>query len=241
MSRDKTDILRRIALLFTFGSDKRNHSEHESLLAITRARELMLKHQVQEWEVQQTLNRRAEKTKSEAVVVGVHRAYVRKMTNFAKYDENVALCVQYLTSTRAVIKHSRGMDGSHYVAMEFAGAEGDVAVACHLFMILLKEVRARAADTYGRGKNVWGKKHTSYALGFSARMIERAKAQLPTDAVHGESLALMLRDKSAALADFMQRYAPRINKRKSSDIDPFAYLHGHADGADISLEKKGVS
>ena len=230
MNRDR--ILERIVKLFALGGEHANTTEHEMMAAITAAKRLMAQYNIHLADVE-----RASGKDIKDVQFAIHRhvAYTRKMTSLAAYDYNVALAVEKLTQTRALI-HRVVRGGSKYVSMQFVGGEADTHIAAELFLTLLGSVRRFARAARGAG---WSHAHTSYALGFSARLIDRAKAMLddltPKEAA---TYALVVQTKEQQLARWMDENTKGADRRRKSNIDTMAYYEGYRDGDRLSMSSK---
>lgn len=231
MSKDK--ILDRILKLFKLGGN--NPSEEETLSALTKARQLMVQHAISEYEVQAELDKQTNTSQRPRIDVTENRAYTRKIRRLARYDEIVALCVGALTDTEPILRTIKTMDGT-YVSMNFAGADVDVIVASHLFMIFLPEVRRAARVRYGSAK--WDVQHTSYAIGYATRMLDRAREMVTVAPEHADTMALVLYDKKQAISAYLNEQAVTKNTNRDNriTIDPMAYAGGYRDGARHHLD-----
>jgi hypothetical protein len=161
-------------------------------------------------------------------------AYTRKLSNFAPYDHCVAMCVERLTNTRAVIwKSHRG--GAVYCSMKFVGEQTDAQLASELHLIILDGVRKAARQQYGSG---WSNAHTSYAIGFGQRLADRAKdmQDVPLTPAEQTTMALVIRGKDEAINQWLADTGVREGKRRRGGaIDPWAYNMGYQDGARYNL------
>lgn len=226
---DRGKVLERIIKLLRLGSADANTTEHEMMAAITSAKRLMAQYNIHLADVEAASGHAAAD-----VQFAIHRrvAYTRKMHTLAAYDYNVALAVEALTQTRALITRvHRG--GAVYVSMQFVGTETDAYLASELFMVLLTEVRRAARQTMGTG---WSSRHTSYALGFSARLIDRARAQVedltPREAA---TYALVVQSKTDRIEQWMEQENTKTEKRRRVTVSHEDYAHGYRDGAHLSL------
>ena len=232
MNRDK--ILERIVKLFALGGEHANTTEHEMMAAITAAKRLMAQYNIHLADVESASGKNI---KDVQFAVHRHVAYTRKMTTLAAYDHNVALAVEKLTQTRALI-HRVVRGGSRYVSMQFVGGEADTHIAAELFLTLLGSVRRFARTARGTG---WSHAHTSYALGFSARLIDRAKEMaLDLTPQEARTYALVVQTKEQQLARWMDENATGTDKRRKSSIDYSSYSEGYRDGARLSLGLRGL-
>lgn len=236
MPADKRHITR-VVNFFRLGAN--NPNEEEALLAITRAREMMIRYAITEAEIQAKMKADEQTTGKKAFDIATYQAYMRKMRNLAKYDEHVGICVGHLTDTRCLIEHRHTLSGT-YTLLKFLGDIADVAVASELFMILLKSVRERANLVYGHGKNTWTKSHTSYALGFSSRMIERARDLTGLTAKERAAWGLVVASKQTAIDRWIIENNIGMNERRTTIGDNLAFTRGYVDGASISLDKRGM-
>lgn len=235
----KEKLIGKILALFKLGGHGSGTSEAEMMSAITKAKVLMARHDISESEIREAGDRAnaAANTKIN-YDIGSYTAYTRKMKNFARYDEIVAMCVGHLTSTRPILTHHSTING-HYVSMKFIGTEMDVAVAAKLFMIFLQSVRARTRAVYGSDK--WDKSHTSYAIGFASRMDARAQ-QMAADLTPKEqqSTALIVISKTDAIAKWMDDQEIGSAKSRRRGVSDADYLRGYADGGSFNLGRNGL-
>jgi hypothetical protein len=233
-------ILDKIVKLFQLGSetDARSgsiRSEEEMMSAITKAKSLMMQHKISAYDVQMALDTAEDKTKPRHIKVDSYTAYTRKMKKFARYDELVAWCVAELTMTEPILRWRTTLDGT-YISMTFVGEEQDIALAGELFMLFLTDVRKLTRKKYGSDK--WTVKHTSYACGYAARMIDRAKAMSPATAQESQTMALVLRDTKSAIAKWKEEDGTVDLPPRKTTVDALAYTRGYIDGADFNLNKK---
>jgi hypothetical protein len=233
-------LIDRIVKLFKLGSRSANTTEAETLAAITKAKQLMAEHAIAEHDVQQALNAEADRNKRARIDVTRRTAYTRKMTSLARYDEIVALCVQTLTSTRALLRQTHTLNG-RYVSMDFIGEEVDSILASELFMIFLPEVRRAARQMFGSAR--WTLQHTSYAIGYATRMLDRARAMVSTlTPTQQSTMALVVQNKESAIQAYMN--ALELKKITKSDakrrVDNTAFHQGYRDGASFNLTTRAV-
>jgi hypothetical protein len=241
---DNTKLVERIVKLFQKGNyragdGQTDTTEAEMMLAISKAKELMAKHAISVAEVQAALDLASGKAHRPRIDINIFTAYTRKIRNLARYDELVAIAVGHLTQTRPLVYQTHTADG-WYTTMKFVGEEGDVQVAAALFMIFLPIVRKRASAEYGRGKNTWSIKHTSYAIGFASRMVARALQQAANmTPAEQKALVLVTGDKQSAIQAWMDANDVGKSKRKASPLDADSYHTGYAHGGSIDLSTKG--
>lgn len=239
-------LIRKITALFRLAEHKaqpgqQGTSEAEVLAAVTKAKELMIRHAISEAMVQEAIDVDADRQHEPRWTINTHAAYSRKMKNLAYYDEIVSWCVGVLTGTEPLMYRSRGYDGKWYVQLRFVGAEGDVQVAAELFMIFLQALRDRTAGKMGRGKNVWGRLHTSYAIGFAQRMLDRAREEMRSlTREEAATMALVVRTKEDAIAVWKKEQAIGKGKARRISLDGMAHHQGYVDGADFSLSKQVI-
>jgi len=237
-SKDK--LIGKILKLFSLGANSSGTTEAEMMAAITQAKVLMARHDISESEVAAAGDRaNAAANTSVQYDINAYTAYTRKMKNFARYDEIVAICVSHLTSTLPILTRHATISGN-YVSMRFVGTEMDVAVAAKLFMIFLQSVRYRARQEYGSG--AWDKRHTSYAIGFASRMQARAQ-QMAAELTPKEkaSTALILHTKETAIAKWMnEQMALTPGKERKSKLNSEAYQRGFNHGGSFNLGRNGL-
>jgi len=231
---NKDKILDRIVKLFRLGSADANTTEAEMMLAISRAKEMMARHNLSMAEVESKLGT-PEHVSQLRDRVKEYTAYTRKISDFAYYDYNVASCVMTLTGTRAIVSSGKNRwDGLS--TMQFIGMEEDVAIAAEIFIIFLEAVRRAARSTYGSG---WSSRHTAYAIGFSSRMARRAQEagnQLSRE--EASTMALIVLDKDTAIDQYLQQKGTKPSTRKPRIADGDAFARGYADGANMNLSVK---
>jgi hypothetical protein len=234
-----SNIVERILKLFRLGSTSANTTEAETLAAITKAKELMAKHDIDAYTVQTALDASTQTAGRQRIRVDQYTAYTRKIRNLARYDGIVAMCVGKLTQTEPLISNRRTLNG-WYTSLLFVGTEADASVAQALFTIFLPEVRRAARKVYG--STLWDKQHTSYAIGYAVRMLDRAKTMVTTlTPEESQTMALIVQDKSSAISAYMKAEVIHTTpKDKKMKIDPWAYAQGYRDGDGINLDKQGV-
>lgn len=231
-------ILDTILKLFRLGETGRGASEAEMLSAVTKARQLMVKHRVSQDDVQHALNAQSARDRKLHVDINAYTAYTRKMKSLARYDGITALAIGALTETEPVLSNMVA-NGAWYVSMTFVGEPASTALASQLFMIWLPEVRRAARAVYGSAK--WDKTHTSYAIGYATRIYDRAKAAVATpDAADATGMALVINATRDAIAVYKQEKG--ITKAKSRNImlDGTAYRQGYNDGEAFKMQTKVV-
>lgn len=241
MTPDKDNLIRKILKLFALGSASSGTTEAEMMAAITQAKVMMARHDISEAAIQQAANEANAKAKTKIEYnINSYTAYTRKMKSLARYDEVVAVCVERLTSTKALVTRTSTANGN-YVSIKFVGTEMDANVASALFMIFLPAVRARARAVFGSAK--WDKQHTSYAIGFATRMAQRASEM--ADGLTPEektSTALTIRTKADAIGVFLGKSVVMSGfKRRDQSPDAIAWGMGYHDGANFNLGKRGIT
>lgn len=240
-------LIKKIVGLFNMANHRatggqRGATEAEVMLAITKAKELMVKHAISESDVQAALDATTNQAHKPRIIINTYTAYTRKIRNLARYDELVAVAVGYLTQTQALIYHKQDMDGKWYTTLKFVGEESDIQIASALFMIFLQAVRREASAAFGRGKNTWALKHTSYAIGFASRMCDRAQQRI-ANLTPKEQMALVkvTDNKQSAIDEWKkQNNILGINKRKGVKMDPGSYIEGYIAGEKIDLGTRGI-
>jgi len=223
----------RVLKLFKLGDASRNANEAEVMLAITKARELMAQYDLTQADLEAY---GSEKAKQVAFTITQSVAYTRKGRSFAKYDDYMAWAVNEICGVRHYVQ-TRFHAGSWVISRVFYGAEGDVAVANELFVVLLDTLRRHARQTYGSG---WSGQHTSYGLGFANRVYQRAKQWNPATALpEAQSTALMRisQEKSTQIERWanttLQLKKNKARKLRLASYD--AYAQGYEDGANVDL------
>jgi ubiquitin len=230
----KDKILDRVVKLFKLGSADANTTEAEMMLAISRAKEMMARHNLSMAEAETKLGT-PEHVSQLRDRVKEYTAYTRKISDFAYYDYNVASCVMTLTGTRAIVSIGK-QQWNGLSTMRFIGMEEDVGIAAEIFIIFLEAVRRAARSTYGSG---WSARHTAYAIGFSSRMARRAQEvgnQLSRE--EATTMALVVQGKSQAIDDYLRNKGVGQSTRKPKIADGEAYARGYTDGANMNLTVK---
>lgn len=230
MDDKKARILDKIKKLFRLGASDSGGTEAEIELAVTRARELMAAHNIAVAELEAL----GDDADANAIRFNIqeHTAYTRKVRDFAPYDYYVVAAVNNLCNTRSYVQHH----GHTLSKLVFLGDVTDVAVAVQLFTILLQSVRRCARGRYGSPR--WTAQHTSYCIGFGLRLIHRSKEMIIDLSMKDrECVALVLRSKDVAIAQFMDTLNLRVAKPRAASIDAYAHQQGYIDGAALSLQK----
>jgi hypothetical protein len=232
----------RILKLFALGGEDANTTEAETLAAVTKAREMMARHQISMAEIE--LAKGAATAQAIQVKIDQYHAYTRKGGTLAQYDLTVAEAVGILCDCRfflrtTVSRNYRTDKTDKHISVVFMGEEQDVALASELFMIWLQAVRKAARQKYGSGKNLWTPQHTAYAVGFGVRMIQRAKDQVRTlTAEQQKTWALVLRSKAQALNAAWDKLNIRNEKNRRKELDVQAYSEGYVDGGKFNMSTK---
>lgn len=222
----------RIVKLFRLGDADRNDNEAELLLAITKARQLMVQNNISMAEIETARGGNV----ADAIRASIrqHCAYTRKGKNLAEYDKYTAWAVGHLTETKPLIVRRETWTGPT-TSIEFVGQESDTLLASELFIIWLKDVRRLARRLYGSG-NVWNIRHTSYAIGLSSRMSLRAQ-EMVVDLTPGqtETQALVVRSKETAIQQHMTDAGVTEEKPKTLKLHHEAFVKGQRDGEGFNL------
>lgn len=230
-------ILDKILKLFELGGVRANSTEAEMLAAVTKARQLMVQHKISQADVQAALDAKTDAAKKIRIDINQYTAYTRKMKNLARYDEILAMAVGELTDTEPIL--NRKWSDGWYVSMTFIGEQNDIALASALFMIWLPEVRRAARQMFGSQE--WKKPHTSYAIGYAARILDRAQAAMPDQSVRdANAMALVMSATKDAIASYKKDRGVMTGKDRKFDLDPFAYHKGFSDGGQFNMATKVV-
>lgn len=240
METKRKNLVDKIVKLFRLGEHvatdgQKGTTEAEMLLAVTKARQMMIDHAVSMAEIEAAKGGDISQRIDDRI--RSYGTYVR-VGKLAEYDWQVAHAVGVLTDTRVfrqtgMALSKKGFSGTTGVL--FVGDEDDVAVANELFMIWLKDVRRLTRVAYGGG-NTWGIKHTSYAVGLAFRLKERAG-----EIVSRGTVALVLRAKSDAIDRWTEKNAgppPEEKKKRNPKIDNDAFSRGYRDGGAFDLSLK---
>lgn len=228
-------LIRQVTKLFSLAQGR--GTEEEMMSALTKAKELMVHHGIEQYELDAFAA--ASNQKSIDFHVGDVIVYTRKIRNLAVYDELVASCVGHLTTTRPVIYRIRNVRDERYCQVRFIGTDVDRTVAGELFMIFLRSVRARARKMYGSSR--WTQSHTDYAVGFAARMADRAQQMVTTlSSEQRQTMALMVRGKETAIEAYGKEIGLKESERNMNIKDPYAYASGWIDGGAFNLSKTGL-
>lgn len=242
-------ILDRILKLFALGGANSHTSEAEMLAAVTKARQLMIQHKVSEAEVQAALDAKTKTHAAPKVDISEHTAYTRKIRSLARYDSILAVAVATLTDTEAMLRYLKAWNGN-YCSMSFVGQPADVAVASAVFMIWLPEIRRRARNVYGSA--AWNKLHTSYAVGYATRVLDRAREAQPLPS-EAQTYALVLSRTKEAIGAYIEKQKTesalrqqeqglksQVPKSREPQIVPGAFNRGYVDGEAFALDTKGL-
>jgi len=239
MTPEKQKVIDRVLKLFKLGSKDANTTEHELLLAVTKARQMMADHQITMADIE--LAKGKDKASRIEVIINERAAYTRAGGHLAKYDHAVASAVAVMTDTQSILVTTRDMWGrAEHISMSFIGEEGDTVLATALFPIWLGTVRRMAYSVYGSGKNSWTARHTAYAVGVGVRMYERAKeATRSLSPENQQTWGLVLASKSEAVERYKaQRGVLPTKQRKAKPLDAEAYLKGILDGDGVDMSTK---
>tara|TARA_R110002020_G_scaffold2230_3_gene10387 strand:+ start:4060 stop:4752 length:693 start_codon:yes stop_codon:yes gene_type:complete len=220
----KAKLINKIVKLFRLGDANRSHTtEGELLAAMTKARELMAKHNISMVEVEGRLDE--SKVNELRIKVSEHKAYTRK-GKFARYDHPIMNAVATLTDTRVYMKSS-----GEYQSCMFVGDETDAHIAGELYGIMLSSLRKFTRQACGKG---WSRYHTDYALGFGVRVSDRAKTEALKSKESSQSVALVVTKKNEALTKYMDTLglvqAKTRDRRMSQE-----YNRGYQDGSKMNL------
>lgn len=234
MDPTKKKWIDKIVNLFRLGEHKATGgqmgaTEAEVMLAVTRARELMVKHNIAMADIEGI----KDKATAERVVHDIrsHTAYTRKIRDLADYDLQVAAAVETLFDVKAL--YGSGRLNAGLSTMRFVGVETDAQIASEVFHIILQHVRKMARRKYG--SDSWGKQHTAYAVGFGMRLRTRADELKKAEA--SNTLALVLYSKTHAIkrwTDDHVNWTKDDRKQKQYDID--GLRHGYHDGGKYNIE-----
>lgn len=232
---DKSKLIDKIVKLFNLGSGDANTTEAEMMAATTRARTLMVQHNISMVEIEMAKGKSA----AQAMEWTINRfnAYTRKGT-LADYDQHLAWAVATLTETRPILSTRKSSLGK-YTSMVFVGTPEESALAGQLFLIWLQEVRRMARSKYGGGKNNWTRQHTAYCVGVADRLQSRAREKvrgLTPD--QEQTFALIVRSKSTAIDSYLGDI--KQAKEKKMDLDMEAYFEGLADGEKFNMATKVI-
>lgn len=229
----RSKILAKVVKLFDFAHhqatlEQRGATESEVEVAVTQARRLMAQHLISMAEVEEAAGSRVEQIRA---AVSSTNAYTRKMKNLAPYDRVVASAVAKLTNTFWITLHRGG-----YTTLQFVGEGDDVQLAITLFFTILEHVRAAARRVYGSAH--WRKPHTSYAVGFAHRLLQRAeeRGDLGLTDNQMQTLAMVVYRKQEAIQVYVKEKFPNLkvdNAKLTYDLE--AYWRGHTDGSRYDL------
>lgn len=233
----RSRLINRVAKLFTLGDSTRNTSEAETLAAITRAKHLMMEHNITLAEVETAKG--AATAQRIRIVVGEANAYTL-FQKFAAYDDYIGHAVDRICGTKHYIKHKRDVTSGRMTwSRVFVGEETDAAVAGELFMLLLTTMRRSARQEFGGG---WGANQRAYCLGYSARVWERAGRALAgpdlaqLTGTQEASVALVIRSKTEAVAEYMGNLRlGTAKKRRQTRVRGDAYALGRQRGESVNL------
>lgn len=237
MEPEKLKIAERVMKLFSLGDATKNQSEAEVQLAITKARELMMEHDLSLADIESLGTSKAKKVVHIITQTPVYTLRQR----FALYDDYIAAAVETITDTENYIRNF-WQHSQRYWQRVFVGTETDVAVAKELFMVLLDGMRRRARDKYGKG---WSKKHIDYCLGYSYALVIKARQAyrdtLPAGDQKSVALAIIA-DKKAARETYTKKLNLTPGKKRRMRVHADAWAAGEQDGnlVDITAPERGI-
>lgn len=245
MDERRRKLIDRIVKLFRLGSNAANTTEHEMMLAVSKARQMMADHAISMTEVQD-LKGEDVVSRMDARIRNVP-VYTRAGTRLADYDWCVATAVGILTDTEAFQRGSWGQNkkGGYgpTISVLFVGDEDDVHLAGELFHLWLTDVRKLTRKKYGNGKNLWSLLHTSYAIGMGVRLGERAREIIHLSNADATTWGLVVTSKRDAIARWKaQHINPNGGRaRRPSSLDYNAYAAGKRDGDQVNMKTKIVT
>lgn len=224
MSRDK--LIKQISKLLALGDATRNNSEEEALRALQKAKELMVKHNLDMSEVEATTS----KEQKPSIIITQGEAHTIRHMYFPKYQKWIGMVVRSLTETEMIYQHN----SYRQTSMVFIGDANDVALAKAIFPILLKTVRRFARRHYGSG---WKTDHRNYADGFAYRLMQRARdMKIDLTPKQEQQWGLILYNKETAIAKVVGGMNLKMmrNSRQRQNR-PDAFVRGHEDGGRVNL------
>ncbi len=224
---DRAKVVEKIVKLFELGQSGRGATEHEALLAVQKAQELMARHGIAMGDVEAIKGGSRKRT----IKTAEREARTHNHRNWARFDQWLAWAVGKITTT--VPSMQQGYKSN---TMYFFGDEDDVAIAIALFNILSKEVRRLATAVCGKG---WGTSHRCFAEGFAARVMERSREMRGLSKEEQQQWGLIVRDKEALVrAEAATRYRARRNRKSSAAHDGAAYSAGYLKGGSVGLNAR---
>lgn len=228
-------LMRRLSKLFALGDGSRNPDAPEVLAAISKAKSLMAEHNIAIAEIDGYND--TNKAKSIRILIREDIPYTRK-GKFARYDHPIMSATAAITQTEVMIRTKFSETGK-YEQVVFVGDETDVAVALHLYMILLSSLRKYTRTFCGSG---WSKFHTDYALGFGMKVLKRAREQTQDNTTDSTArgVALMLVSKKEALARYMDGLIMNKSKKSRRRSVSSYYYDGYRDGDKMNLNTFGL-
>lgn len=231
MSSNRDKIIKQISKLLALGDASRNNSEEEALRALQKAKELMVKHNLDMSEVEAT----TEKEEKPRIIVTTGEAHRIRHKYFPKWQKWVGMAVMKLTETKCIYQHGWER-GGYTTRMVFIGDQDDVALAKAIMPILLKTVRRFARRNYGSG---WNTNHRNYADGFAYRLMDRAhRIQMDLTPKQEQQWGLILYNKETAIAECMQDQFPNLKEMRNTrqrQNRPEAFVRGAQDGGRVNL------
>lgn len=166
-SRDRDRVLDQIRKLINYAKDG-SASEGEVENALGHARRLMAKFNIDEQDILLQKSGRQSAYDSIVEISAFSRA-----GSLDVHDKDMAPVCDYLFETKHFWQRRHDpTSGKLREHMVFYGLPADVKVAVEFYQDLLTIKRAMAHASLGQG---WSRRHTDYALGFSHRLVQRAR------------------------------------------------------------------
>lgn len=229
------DIIDRITKLMRLASDGRA-SEGEIQNALSFARRLMDKHNIAEQSI--LLDESDDVVASHIEEVEV---FSRTMPSLGTFYHYLAFAVGTLCECRVYQRRAYG-DVKGYRKLQtkiiMYGQPHDVALAKALYAELVTTMHAMARLATGQS---WSHRSSrSYMVGFSSRLVQRAREAKKVSVEDSSCTALVLK-KDVALAKYEEGLnLKQLKSQARNNVDPHYYNKGNRDGEHVSLDTRGL-
>lgn len=237
MTIDKS-VMERIKKILSLADKDRNSSDHEAMLAMQRAHELMRKHGLTLADV--------ENDESDSIEISVGTWTDEERSQYDTWVRILAGASCQLFGVQAIL-HRTDAQNRYRVRYSFIGEETDVQLARSVWPWLVKYCRNSAKAHLG---SPWVSKHRSFAESFAARVGARVleivkeskraskQAMDSNEQTEDRKWGLVVQAKESAVQDYIQKAFPKMKMGKMSmrgRHDPEAGRLGDSVGGKVNL------
>jgi len=207
-------VIEKIHKILKLGKDA-SATEGEALNAVALAQRLLAKHNLAMADVESYGERLSDKRAEKEWKRDVAEA-AKPRQFFSQFEQYIQGAVQDLCGVKAVLFRNRGPNGRTQVRLTFIGEQADTAVACALYIDLIKLCKRCAHEYAGQG---WSPVHRSYAEGWGIA-VRRKAAETQTQQATGlddreqQQYAIIVRSKAAWLAEQLAAAFPNLVQLK---------------------------